>query len=337
MIKFLVVAPVAVFAGCGASNGDPPADERQGVVELTEWTLGFEVAGRVASVPAAAGDVLESGGVIARLDPTLEALNEQARKSELDMARSQADLLRAGARTEDVRALQAQLSAARSREELLERNLTRQRALSESGASSTALLDQTEAQLAQASAERAAASERLRALRGGARTQELDAAEARVRLAETALSVAEERLRRHTLVSATAATVLEVHVEPGEVVGPGTPIVTLADTTRPFVDVFVPQAEIASVIVGHSADVRVDGLARSLTGRVEHVARHTEFTPRYLFSERERPNLVVRVRIRVEDPEGRLHAGQPAFAVIHHGPAPRRAPAQTVARGGGHD
>ena len=35
---------------------------------------------------------------------------------------------------------------------------------------------------------------------------------------------------------------------------------------------------------------------------------------RFLFSERERPNLVVRVRVRIEAPDGDLHAGLPAFA-----------------------
>ena len=49
---------------------------------------------------------------------------------------------------------------------------------------------------------------------------------------------------------------------------------------------------------------------------MEHIASQTEFTPRFLFSPRERPNLVVRVRVRIEDPEERLHAGVPAFVTI---------------------
>jgi hypothetical protein len=49
---------------------------------------------------------------------------------------------------------------------------------------------------------------------------------------------------------------------------------------------------------------------------VENVARATEFTPRFLFSERERANLVVRVRVRVDDPAQRLHAGVPAFVEL---------------------
>jgi hypothetical protein len=35
-----------------------------------------------------------------------------------------------------------------------------------------------------------------------------------------------------------------------------------------------------------------------------------------LFSERERPNLVVRVRVRIDDPKELLHAGVPAHVVL---------------------
>jgi hypothetical protein len=41
-----------------------------------------------------------------------------------------------------------------------------------------------------------------------------------------------------------------------------------------------------------------------------------------LFSERERPNLVVRVRVRVEDHDERLHAGVPAFVMFQGGVNP---------------
>ena len=50
--------------------------------------------------------------------------------------------------------------------------------------------------------------------------------------------------------------------------------------------------------------------------RVEHIARELEFTPRFVFSERERAALVARVRIRIDDARERLHAGTPAFVSI---------------------
>jgi HlyD family secretion protein len=69
--------------------------------------------------------------------------------------------------------------------------------------------------------------------------------------------------------------------------------------------------------VGAPAEVRIDALpGERFQGAVEMVGRSLEFTPRYLFSEKERPNLVVRVRIDLQDPNERLHAGVPAFARI---------------------
>jgi HlyD family secretion protein len=110
--------------------------------------------------------------------------------------------------------------------------------------------------------------------------------------------------------------VLDVNFEPGEVVSPGAPVLTLADAQHPYVDVFVPQAEISRVSVGQRAALQVDALSHRLSGTVEHIARRTEFTPRYLFSEKERSTLVVRVRVRVDDAKQELRAGVPAFVQL---------------------
>jgi HlyD family secretion protein len=114
---------------------------------------------------------------------------------------------------------------------------------------------------------------------------------------------------------------VDVHVKVGEMVAPGTPALTIADLDHPFVDAFVPQGRIAGVVVGGAARVRVDGVPRALSGAVEHVFPRTEFTPRFLFSEDERPNLVIRVRVRVRDPQHVLHAGLPAFVTLAGRPA----------------
>jgi multidrug resistance efflux pump len=70
------------------------------------------------------------------------------------------------------------------------------------------------------------------------------------------------------------------------------------------------------VRVGASATLRTDAEPATFVGVVERVASATEFTPKFIFSEAERPNLVVRVRVRVTDREHRLHAGAPAFVEV---------------------
>jgi HlyD family secretion protein len=165
-------------------------------------------------------------------------------------------------------------------------------------------------------AERQAAEERVLALKAGARSQEIKAALARSSQAHAALDAEDARLARFVLRAEIGGEVLDTHVEPGEVVQPGTPVLTLGETRRPYVDVFVPQGELSGVRPGALASVRVDTGQERFKGAVEMVGRTVEFTPRYLFSEKERPNLVVRVRIALEDPQEKLHAGVPAFAEL---------------------
>jgi HlyD family secretion protein len=93
-------------------------------------------------------------------------------------------------------------------------------------------------------------------------------------------------------------------------------VLTVADPHRVYAEVFVPEGRLSGIDVGDRARIRADGIGALLGGHVEHVARRAEFTPRYLFSDRERPNLVMRVKIRIDDPKSVLHAGIPVFVSI---------------------
>ncbi|HEX5659327.1 MAG TPA: HlyD family efflux transporter periplasmic adaptor subunit [Polyangiales bacterium] len=307
---------LALLAACTkpSAQGD---DAFQGTVEYDTVTLAFEVAGKLAWVGADEGDQLSEGHkVVARLDDSLLVPERAARAAELDAQRAQLALLEAGARKEDVRSAAAELESVRQQEEVLARQRKRQEELSANGAAPKSLLDSLEAQRSQLNGQRGVAEERLRALRGGARAEELMVARAQVRALEAALALADARLTKHELSYDQLADVLDVHVDPGEVVAPGTPIMTVADLAHPYVDVFVPQQRIASVHVGQRAEVRVDGVANPVAGLVERIGTRTEFTPRYLYSEKERATLVLRVRVRVADRERVLHAGVPGFVKI---------------------
>lgn len=308
----------AALVGCSSASANTPAG-LQGVVEFDDRALGFEVGGRVATMVVERGQTLAPGEVIATLDEGLARPVRDARAAEVAAARAQLRLLQAGARREDVRGVEAQLTAARATEAVVQRNLVRAQGLTAQGALPTAGLDDLEAQRARARGERGALEERLAALRSGARSQEVSAAQARVDAAEAALAAEEARLLRFTLRASLGGVVLERHVEAGEVAGAGVPVVTVADTAHPYVEVYVPQAGIAAVALGAPATLRVDGERAGFPGRVEFIGRRMEYTPRFLFSPRERPNLVVRVRVRIDDPAGRLHAGVPATVELGHG------------------
>ena len=315
-----LVLLLVLGSGCARKPGVPPG--YQGIVELDERVLAFEVPGRVVDVTVRRGDRVKDGQVIAKLDDALERLTRDARASEAQSASADLKLLEAGARVQDVAALRADVRAADANLELAQKTAERARALQASGAVAQAELDRAEADLGRATEQKKSVAERLSSLRSGARPEELARARARADASRSALELEDARLARHELRVKSEGLVLDVAIEPGELAAVGAPAVTVADVTHPFVDVFVPVGELTGLVVGTKADVRVDALADTTPGEIEFISPKTEFTPRFLFSDRERPNLVTRVRVRLADPQRRLHAGVPAFAVFQRGAVP---------------
>jgi HlyD family secretion protein len=309
----VAVSCAAALVACTRSR-EPPG--LQGVVELDERVLSFEVAGRVIAVPAQRGDLVAPSDVLATLDDTQARGTTAVRAAQALAAEERAKLVGAGSRVEDIRAAEARLRAAEASERLATKRLTEDRQLAARDAIPRSMLDESEARAKESVSTRQAAEQQLRELRSGSRTEEVAGAQAEATAASTAAWLEADRTARYQLHPLHPGEVLDVHVDPGEVVAAGTPVVTVGDTTHPYVDVFVPQQALSGVRVGASAVVHVDSLKQGLPGMVEHVARRTEFTPRYLFSERERANLVVRTRVRVDDPQRVLHAGVPAYVTI---------------------
>lgn len=313
MIKNLLVLGLLGVLGCQRPN---LPKGYQGVIEQDERVLSFEVGGRVTAVRVKRGDVVKPGEVLVEQDDTLERLTREARASEVAVAVAERQLLAAGTRREEVTASEAQVRAAREAEGLLRRNAERVKGLAQAAVLSESDLDRAESELSRAVAERQALEARAQGLRRGARREELKRAEARVESTQKAVALEDERLTKYRLRATIGGEVTDVHVDPGELAGAGMPAITLIEPGRPFVDVFIPQGKIEGVSVGAKASIKIDAATTLAEGTVEWISPQTEFTPRFLFSEQERPNLVIRVRVRIADPEKRLHAGVPAFVEI---------------------
>lgn len=288
----------------------------QGVVELEERRLGFELGGRLLQVTVREGDHVEPGQLLARLDDSLEQLRLAVHVREQDLAQHQYESVVAPARPDELSVLRARAQAARAAEQQSRDNLERERGLYEGGATPRALVEDLERQLEYRTAQRQEIEYQLALLRQGARDEERASAQARADVSAASLSAAQQQLVRYNLRALRAGEVSEVYAREGEVLAAGAPVVAVTDPRRPYADVFVPQAQLAPFIPGRAVRVRVDALERPLDGRVEFVATRSEFTPRYLFSEQERPHLVVRVRVRIEAPQRQLHAGVPAFVEL---------------------
>ncbi len=309
--RWLLLVGVAL-GGCRKDQVPPGY---QGVVELDERVLSFEVPGRVVTVTAVRGQSVDPSEVLATLDDAQAKTAVAMREYEAKAAEERAKLVAAGGHSEDIRAVEANIRAAKSSEAYAQKRLADDQALVAKNAIASSVLDEDRTRLENATAQRQALEQQLRELKSGGRSEEVAGAEASASAAAGSVALERDRAERYQLHAIQPGEVLDVHVDPGEVVAAGTPVVTVGDTSHPYVDIFVPQQDIAGVRVGAEASIRVDSLNYPLAGAVESVSRRTEFTPRYLFNQ-ERANLVVRTRVRVVVPQHVLHAGTPAFVVI---------------------
>jgi HlyD family secretion protein len=312
----LGMAALFLVAACEQKPPEKAEEIYQGVAELDDRRLAFELSGRIVSIQAREGDHVTAGTLVATLDGALDAQSRAAQELQAKAAEVEARLVSKGARPEEVASQRARIRAAKAAEDLLKKKLDRERGLNQRGVTPDAVVDDLEGQLARSTAEREALESSLADLQRGARPEEREVAKVKAEAARAAVKLDDLKIGRSELRAPVDCVVLDVLAEPGEVVGPGAPVFTVADPGRVYAEVFVPQGKLAGIDVGDRASVKADGLGRLLGGHVEHIGRTAEFTPRYLFSDRERPNLVMRVKVRIDDPNALLHAGVPVFVTI---------------------
>jgi len=277
-----------------------------GNIEAHESLLGFErVQGRLLPLPVDEGQWVEAGAVLARLDDgdvrqqaAIDASLLRMRRAQLASAEQARDAAR--------RTVEADLA------ERAQRRLDQERlhTLWRSGIVSRGELDRVETALAVAEA----ALGRDQAL-AAAREREVAVASAAVRHAEAQLRLT-RRLLAHTVLRAPFAGVILVRQgEPGEVLQPGSPVVTLADLDRVWLRAYVQEPHLGRIRLRQSATVRIDD-GRRFDGRIAFIASRAEFTPKSVETHAERVTLVYRIRIDVENPGHALKPGMPADAEI---------------------
>jgi membrane fusion protein (multidrug efflux system) len=177
-----------------------------------------------------------------------------------------------------------------------------------------AAVAQSEARLNQAQREQARTKSLVQT--GGLPEQRLDDAEDSVRLASAARDAAraEARLARRGLTEAVVrapfgGTVVERTVELGEYLGPGSPLLTLADTSLLKARVLLDPREAIDVAVGSKASISVYARPGEVFGgSVVRVGEVIDPRTRRL-----------PVEVEIDDPDGRLRPGLVARFVVETG------------------
>lgn len=288
--------------------------DASGTVEATEADLGFQAAGRLETVRAVEGRRVSAGDTLATLDAAELSAAFDAAVAQAEAAGARLQELRRGSRPQEIQSARAALVGAQRRESEARAEAERARRLHEGGAISRQALDRAETALASAEAQREQAEQALALAEEGPRAEAITGQEAQLRQARAAAERARAALSNTVLTAPRDGIVTVRHREPGEIVGPGAPIVTLMDPADRWVRIYVRSDRVGRVALGQPAEIRIDAYPdRVFEGEVSFIASEAEFTPRNVQTADERSQLVYAVKVRVTgDTELALKPGLPA-------------------------
>ena len=238
-------------------------------------------------------------------------------------------LLEAGARPEEIRQAQAQLSTAESEAKAAaaelqsaEADVQRFEALLAVNAGSRKQRDDSVTRRDVASARVAAARDRTRAsdealqrVKAGARREEIAAARARIAMVNAQIASLQKGVSDATLTSPVAGIVTTKLVDAGEVIAARTPVVVVTDLDHAWANVYVDEPVVPRLRLGQKV-VLVTDAGQRLDGAITFISPKAEFTPRNVQTAAERSRLVYRIKVTAENKAGILKSGMPVEAEL---------------------
>lgn len=320
-----------VLVGCRKEGGESEI-VLNGRVEAPLVDLAPKVAGRVTAVHVREGDRVKGGDLLVSLDLGEVGLSAERDRAALRSAEERLKDFSVGSRASEVAAAEADLAERRAARDLARREAERQDSLLAKSVGSRRDADRARVDLERAEAAVKASAERLSLLREGFRRHQTEQARSDVRRAETVVKQSETLLRESEIRAPADGVVLHRMAEPGLLLSPGQPGLTLAFADRLYVRTFVPETKLGRVRVGQAATVVVDAFpGRRFPARVAEISPDAEFTPKPVETARERVNLVYAAKVDLlAGWDAPLVPGQPAD--VHVEAAEPKRPAEPATR-----
>ncbi len=178
--------------------------------------------------------------------------------------------------------------------------------------------EQIEAQAAQVERARGALkTSQANTLETKRREQEITARLADIEASKASIALIDSQLADTVAASPVDGVVLVKAADVGEVLAPGTTVVTVGDIDHPWVRGYVDESDLGKVRLGARARVTTDSYpGKVYDGRVTFISSEAEFTPKQIQTQQERVKLVYRIKIEVANPKHELKSNMPADAEI---------------------
>jgi HlyD family secretion protein len=149
------------------------------------------------------------------------------------------------------------------------------------------------------------------------REQELNTRRAEIARTKASLALVDSQLSDTIAISPVDGVVLVKSADVGEVLAPGTTVVTVGDIDHPWLRGYINETLLGRVKIGSQARITTDSYpGKVYPGRVTFISSEAEFTPKQIQTQQERVKLVYRIKIEADNPQHELKSNMPADAEI---------------------
>ena len=223
---FVAVVIIVAVIGFFAFDRDP--EVIQGQVEVSEYRVSSKVPGRILELRVHEGDYVKVGDTLAILDaPEVRAKMEQAQSAQSAAAALELKAQN-GARKEQIQGAFSVLQQAKAGFEIAEKSYNRVQRLYDEGVMSAQKRDEALASYKAMEAQMKAAQSQYDMAVNGARMEDKMAASAQVGRAKGAVNEVNSYIHETVQVAQMEGEVSDVYPKIGELVGTGSPIMSIA-------------------------------------------------------------------------------------------------------------
>ena len=269
ILGFATVVVIVALIGFIALDRDP--DVMQGQVEVEEYRVSSKVPGRILELRVKEGDYVKVGDTLAILDaPEVRAKMTQAQSAE-EAAAALEQKARNGARKEQVQGAFQLLQQAKAGLEIAEKSYQRVQRLFDEGVMSAQKRDEAYAQYKAMEAQCKAAQSQYDMALNGAREEDKLAAAAQVARARGAVQEVNSYIGETVQVAQMAGEVSDIYPKVGELVGTGSPIMTISIMDDMWGTFSIREDQLKDIAIGTELSVYVPAFDKDIKMKVYYM------------------------------------------------------------------
>ncbi len=264
-VAVIVVAVIGFF-----TLGNEP-EYIQGQLDVTEYRVSSKVPGRILKICKHEGDYVHVGDTLAILDaPEVRAKSAQANAVE-EAASAMSEMAEKGARQEQIQGAFQLWQQAKAALEIHEKSYQRVQRLFDEGVLSEQKRDEAYAQYTAAKAQAKAAESQYNMAVNGARREEKMAAAAKVEQAKGAVAEVRSYIGETVQIAQMEGEVTDVYPQVGELVGTGSPIMSVAIMSDMWGSFNVREDQLQGMKIGDEIEAYVPAFDKSLKMKVYYM------------------------------------------------------------------